>query len=179
MTKKTKYQIDQSGKVENTSVKTIVAYSNGTNFSVEISAKDKRRLQEQFRRIGEPTIFVYITFASLICLLINKRITHINIDLEYPGHDKILTKMIKTVHPNITISWMKIGKSSNAHKVAYNTYKQRLRSKKKVKAKEVWEVAKKIASERLNGRMVTSNRRPGLTTYKNYTKGNLKSQFRK
>jgi len=61
-----KIEIDQSGKIEDTSKNTIIAFSNGKFKSIFISAREKRELQKFFRRIGKPRIFVYRVFAILI-----------------------------------------------------------------------------------------------------------------
>jgi len=45
-----KIEIDQSGKIEETNVDTVIALSNGVKFSVRIHRRTKRRLQEEFRK---------------------------------------------------------------------------------------------------------------------------------
>ena len=86
-------EIDQSGKVENTSKNTIIAFSNDIFGSIFITAKDKREIQKIFRKIGKSRIFVYRLFSILIFLLIKdhlKRIDQIIIDEEYPGKENLI-----------------------------------------------------------------------------------------
>jgi len=61
----TKYQIDQSGKIEQTNKVTIVAFSNDKSGSVMLSASDKRALQEIYRKAGKPRVFPTQVFAAL------------------------------------------------------------------------------------------------------------------
>lgn len=65
-------QIDQSGKIEDTSRPTILAASNSVKFSIVLSAKEKRRLQQKFRKIGYPRLFIDYVFAALLYILFTK-----------------------------------------------------------------------------------------------------------
>lgn len=82
-------EIDQSGKVEDTARPTVLAYANSKIRVIVIPAASKRKLQEMYRRIGQPRLFVYQVFAlgvyQLIRLLRQPHI--ITIDTEYPGKD--------------------------------------------------------------------------------------------
>jgi len=60
------YQIDQSGKIEQTEKYTVLALSNENHFAVILSAKNKRRLQEMFRILGAPRLFIDYVFAALV-----------------------------------------------------------------------------------------------------------------
>jgi len=42
-------EVDQSGKVENTRVDTVLAFSNGMNHAILVSAKVKRIVTKQLR----------------------------------------------------------------------------------------------------------------------------------
>ena len=64
-----KIEVDQSIKIENTEKDTVVAFSNGVYGSIIISAKDKREIQEVFRKTGKRMIFAYKLFAILIFIL--------------------------------------------------------------------------------------------------------------
>ena len=124
-------EIDQSGKIENTSKDTIIAFSNSKFKSIFIKARDKREVQKIFRKINKPRIFIYRTFAVLIFLLIKNYLEKINqiiIDEEYPGwgfqiKDYLLAE-IRKIKPNFdknNISFNQIGKKSKAHLIAYET----------------------------------------------------------
>lgn len=122
-------EIDQSGKIENTSKNTVIAFSNDIFGSILISAKDKRELQKIFRKIGKPKMFIYKLFAILIFLLIEKylyQIKQIVIDEEYSGQfsliKNLLLQEIRKKQPNFltdNINIRRIGKKSKAHYVAY------------------------------------------------------------
>lgn len=89
------YQIDQSGKIEDTSKNTVLALANSKSFSVLITAKCKRQLQDVFRRRGQNRIFVYWTFAAGVALLLKDQLKAVNeviIDEEYTGKDKLIKK---------------------------------------------------------------------------------------
>ena len=140
-------EIDQSGKIENTSKNTVIAFSNGKSGSIFISAKDKREIQKIFRRIGKPKIFIYRTFAILIFILIKnnlKEIDTITIDEEYPGKGNLikdyLIREIRKVNPHFysgNILFKRIGKKSNAHSFGYLTYKGKISPSKKIKNREL------------------------------------------
>jgi hypothetical protein len=122
-------EIDQSGKVENTSKDTIIGYSNSSFKSIIIKAKEKRQVQKVFRQINKPRIFVYRVFAILIFLLVRselRRIATIIIDKEYPGQSGLIKhyllqeiKKVKHDFKKENIVFEEIGKKSRAHYVAY------------------------------------------------------------
>lgn len=125
-------EIDQSGKIENTNIDTVVAYANHEQRSIFLSASEKRRIQCLYRDAGKPHIFVYRTFSLLIFLLLRDRIAQIQgvvIDDEYPGWyfliKNFLLQQIRTVAPDFDkrlIAFRCIGKHSSAHHKAYVTF---------------------------------------------------------
>lgn len=154
------YQIDQSGKVEQTNKDTVVAFSNSKVGAVILSKKEKRHLQEHFRRIGMPSIFVDATFTILIFLLI-KNIPNRKwiVDIEYPGHTKTIEKMYDSLsNKSIDFHWKLVGKSSPAHDMAYKVYTGKLKVGKRVTAEEIWKLAKKIAGGYLKTGLSPANR---------------------
>ena len=90
------YFIDQSGKIEDTAKDTVLAAVNENDTAVILSAKDKRRLQENFRILGKPQLFVDAVFAAVLHFLVKKltRQGRICVDIEYPGHTKIIEKIV-------------------------------------------------------------------------------------
>jgi len=122
-------EIDQSGKVENTSKDTVIGYSNNRYGSIIIKAKEKRAVQKVFRSINKRRVFVYRVFLILIFLLIKKDLKKIDmviIDREYPGKSNLikhyLLQEIRKIHPAFSkesIMFKEIGKRSKAHYVAY------------------------------------------------------------
>jgi hypothetical protein len=142
-------EIDQSGKIENTSKNTILAFSNNIWSAVVIPAKVKRQMQEIFRRRGQPTVFVFRTFAAGITLLLQncqKQITDVQIDTEYPGHEAVIKDILvqmlreqKMHEPNIYFG--RIGKKSMAHHRAYAVATGKLEPKRKVGLNDLVKIA--------------------------------------
>lgn len=122
-----KIEIDQSGKVENTSVPTVIADSVGN--VVWISAKDKRTLQQYYRTVLKPKKYVLEVFAILLAILIQKTCKTHNtyvIDIEYYGKDVEIRGYLSLAFQKFQISLLQdsitfrsIGKKSQAHKNAY------------------------------------------------------------
>lgn len=123
-------EIDQSGKIENTSKLTVVAYANGKSRSILISAVEKRKLVKIMRVHDYPRqIFVLKIFAGMIFLLLkNEQCHEVVIDKEYTGHDGIIKDIlrslfVKTESEMPDIKFMRIGKKSDAHKTALAVYR--------------------------------------------------------
>ena len=127
-----KIYIDQSGKIEETAKPTAMAFTNSKTRSALLPAKAKRRLQDQFRKIGEPKLFVVFIFAALIYILIRedaRQTTEIVIDTEYPGKDTIIRKLLlqmlserKSVD-RPSVSFHQIGRSSMSHRIALTVHR--------------------------------------------------------
>ena len=134
--KTTKYQVDQSGKIEDTAKLTVVALSNGLQKSIILSAKDKRDLQKTFREAGKPKVFSLQVFAALVYILLEKsqvKDNVITLDKEYPGHENLIKsyivqlinkrKKVRLHEGNIRFGL--IGKLSPAHNLAYISFKKK------------------------------------------------------
>jgi len=140
-------EIDQSGKIENTSKNTIIGFSNNIFGSIFISAKDKREIQKIFRNAGKSRIFVYKLFAVLIFLLIIKHLENIDqvtIDDEYPGKGYLIKNFlfqeIQKINPTFSVENIiikRIGKKSRAHYIAYGVAIDKKLPDKRVSIKEI------------------------------------------
>ena len=128
------YQIDQSGKVEQTNKVTVVAFSNGKNGSIKLRAKDKRYLQDIYRNAKKPKAYMIQVFSALLYLLLERsklEKTMIVVDKEYPGHEDIIRSyLIQLAHKRRKIilypeeiRFSLVGKTSNAHAVASKAFK--------------------------------------------------------
>ena len=143
-------EIDQSGKVENTSKNTVIAFSNDIFGTIFISAQEKREIQKFFRKIGKTKVFVYRLFAALIFLLINdhlKNLKRITIDEEYSGKENLiksyLVQNIRRVYRGFSaenISFKRIGKKSKAHNLAYLVFKGKNSPNRVVKTSELLKI---------------------------------------
>lgn len=150
-----KVEIDQSGKIENTGKPTVIAFSDGRkNKSLIMFAGEKQKLQKHFRKIGKPNLFVYMTFAVLICLLIKgeRSIDEIIIDREYAGQEALiksyLMQFLKKSGRNFDkrrIYFREIGKKSPAHDCAVESYRLK-KAVIKIRCIEVLEFLSKTKS---------------------------------
>lgn len=126
-------QIDQSGKLEKTNVPTVIGFSNGKSKALVISATDKLELKQHFRSLGRRQAYVYKCFAAIIFILIGneKNLDLVIIDTEYPGQEPLiknhLLNFLKSdgneVIDKHSITFKRIGKASNAHKVVNDVFK--------------------------------------------------------
>jgi hypothetical protein len=140
-------EIDQSGKIEDTSKNTIIAYSNGKQKSIFISKQDKRQVQQVFRNSGKSRVFVYKLFSILIFLLIRKDLQKINgiiIDEEYPGQEPLIKDYLLREIRRMTldfdshsISFGYVGKKSRAHILASHVSHNKKQPDIVVKTKDV------------------------------------------
>ena len=128
-----KIEIDQSGKIENTNIRTIVAFSNAKNRTVIVSSREKLKIQKYFRQIGKRKVFIYRTFATLIYFLTKneKNIQQMIIDLEYPGQEHLiknyLLKLFNRKNHRFDrndITFDVVGKKSRAHQAAIVAYRK-------------------------------------------------------
>lgn len=148
--KNTNYQIDMSGKIEQTNKDTVLAYSNAEQYSVAIPKKVKRQVQEFFRRQGLTRLYVYTLFSlGIFYLLKNIKGRHdIIIDLEYPGRDKLIKSLIKAFMEsrNRDISYIKfsrIGNRPKAHYAAKNVFDKKVKPNYTIKLEDVNNALKK------------------------------------
>ncbi len=152
----TRYQIDQSGKIEQTNKTTVVCLANGKWDTIEISAKTKRQLQEIFRRNGQPRNFIIFSFCAALSILIkrNTYLKYVVIDREYFGKEPVIKEILLEMLGNrkIEIEFTTIGKKVQAHSKGYLTFTKTLKSKKKIKLEELFEEIKKTeVGKRLKG----------------------------
>lgn len=145
-------EVDQSGKVEQTNIITVLGYSNKTSDSISISAVEKVKLQKWFKKFNNPRLFIIKTFCALLYMLIKdylKKEQDIFIDREYPGYDNLIKNQIKVYananNQSINSHYLHltfIGRHSSAHKVAVIAHRKK-KSNQKITAKEIIELIKK------------------------------------
>jgi hypothetical protein len=139
-----KFEIDQSGKIEDTSKNTVIAYTNGARATILITRKTKRIIQERFRRYGLTRVYIYLTFAVAIYFLIRniKQKKEFLIDEEYPGNNKIiinfLRKLLETHKlPSHDIEFKRIGNHPRVHYAAKDVYNGKRKADKIISEKEL------------------------------------------
>jgi hypothetical protein len=142
-----KYQIDQSGKIEQTSLNTIIALANDKQYSLLLSKKSKRILQQFFRVQNKSQVFIYLTFAILVTIILKevKPKNKVIIDSEYPGHEALIKNIIKNTLKQFNIStppleFNLVGKSSPAHDLAAKVAHNKKKANKKVSLEEVLKI---------------------------------------
>ena len=138
------YQIDQSGKVEDTNKLTVVAYANGKIKSIKISSVEKQKLLAMMRTLDYPKqTYVYKIFTALIYfLLVDEDVDYVVIDQEYVGHEitikGFLIYLLNKNGRNIPfIAFGHIGKTSSAHKAAVDVFRGKKKADLVVNAKEI------------------------------------------
>lgn len=140
-------EIDQSGKVEQTNRDTVVgAIFDGTNRSaICFKAKDKRFIQEIFRKQLKGHLFIYRTFAALVFLLVKEKVSsqdRLIIDTEYTGKEGLIKDIIleyfdksKLTPPEII--FQRIGNTPPVHYLVYDVYVGNLTPDKIISLTEV------------------------------------------
>src|SRR3989344_6081758 len=113
------YQIDQSGKIEDTAKDTVLALAKKDHsYTIRILARENRKLQQYFKDQREPKLFIYKTFAAGVFILLNTfnmEISSVTIDREYIGHERLISDMLRKLFKifgignRITISFGLIG----------------------------------------------------------------------
>ena len=138
------YQIDQSGKVEDTNKLTIVAFANDKVKSLKISGIEKQKLVKIMRAHDYPKkTFIYKIFAALVFLLLkDEKIEEVMIDKEYPGNEATIKNIIiqlfyKTNKEAPEISFDTIGRKSKAHKMALEVFRGKRKPDMVIKSKEL------------------------------------------
>ncbi len=136
-----KFEVDQSGRIEETKSYTIIAIAcKDYSYTVKIDSNTKRRLQTYFHKIGKPKMFGVYGFVSGLILLI-KRSKVINsvviIDIEYKGYNKvILNELMKNTDQNLEFRFTNIGKNSPAHHSAYAVFSKYNKTDYNIKSEE-------------------------------------------
>ena len=129
-------EVDQSGRIDDTKVPTVLAFSDGENFSILIPAKVKRDCIHHLRQLGlsGPTFYIQLFATGLFFLLRNhiEKINQVVIDIEFFGKENLIREHLinlfnrrgsKKVDP-AKIQFHRIGKKSPAHFIALQTFRR-------------------------------------------------------
>jgi len=127
-------EVDQSGKIEDTRVDTVLALSNSIKYAVRIPAGVKRKALHYLRARGKRGRRLYLSlFATALYHLLREHLdtfSLIVIDVEYKGHERdiklMLLNMIRKVYweyPADRIVFSPVGKKSSAHRWALAVYR--------------------------------------------------------
>ena len=154
--KKEKLQIDQSGKIEQTNVNTVVALANGKYFTVVLRKKDKRIIEKIFKKIGKIKSYPYIVFASLVAILLKEASVkqRVVVDREYIGHENTIRERVlhyllvlgENHEPMIVFGH--VGKLSRAHDTAAKVGSKKIKPNKIVSIEEVLELVLEVKPQK-------------------------------
>lgn len=143
-----KVEIDQSGKIEQTNLDTIIALSNDKKFSVLLNKKNKRILEKNFKKLGKLKSYSFVVFAALIAILLKltKIKNKIIIDQEYKSHENTIHE--KILHflrdlgeeNDLTIEFGRVGKLSRAHDLAAKVGNKKVKADKTISLEEILEL---------------------------------------
>ena len=143
-----KVEVDQSGKIGDTKVPTVLAFSNGKRYAILIPATVKRecvRILRDGRKL-ETKLYIQLFAVGLFLLLKHdfNKLDRIAIDLEYPGHEaKIKEHLINILRRSgVTVQASKVhfervGKKSMAHHLALATLNSKVQPNKIIRLDEI------------------------------------------
>ena len=128
-------EVDQSGKVEETSQDTVLAFSNGITFTVLIPATVKRNCIRALRLQGTPAkLFYFRLFAVGLFFLLKghiEKIDQVYIDKEYMGNegrikDHLVNLLLRAGYAveYHQIQFKLVGKHSAAHRLGIATLRK-------------------------------------------------------
>lgn len=124
------YQIDQSGKIENTSKNTYLALANSKTKVIKISSTEKRKLIQMIKELRRPhRTYIFQIFAALVFLVLKDvKLSDVIIDTEYSGHQASIKEVLiqlfqrfEKESPEINFGF--VGKKSNAHLAAIEAFR--------------------------------------------------------
>lgn len=144
------YQIDQSGRIEQTNLNTVLAIADqDTRIAIIFDRKNKRVLQSIFRNQRKIRMFTILTFSALIAILIKKSSigrNNILIDHKYLTDEDFIKERILQYLQKLKVSKIPriefghVGKTSSAHELATQVSHQKKKADKTVDLKEIFEL---------------------------------------
>lgn len=144
-------EVDQSGKIEQTAVNTVLAFSDGEQRTVLIPAQVKRQALTYLRgREKSRKSSVLLVFSAALFLLLKdiaEQMALVIIDREYEGHEatirgRLLQSLREAglqVHAD-AIAFGSVGKKSEAHYLAWRVNKGEISPDHQVTLSELLEV---------------------------------------
>lgn len=137
-------EVDQSGRTDRLNEDTALAFSDGIQRSILLTAAVKRacywRLRE--RKMPKKLAVVRMFAAGLVILFQDKggAFDSICVDLEYPGWESDLLPHLLRRLPwlrNSQIRFGQISKKSRAHELAWSTFRLKREADKRVTVEEL------------------------------------------
>ncbi|MBC7264785.1 MAG: hypothetical protein H5T64_10600 [Chloroflexi bacterium] len=126
-------EVDQSGKIGDTKVATVLAFSDTESYAILIPAEVKRACLHELRQRGKSGTTLYLQlFAVGLFLLLAEvvgRVSLVTIDIEYPGHSATTKRFLMNLFGRAGLSVDAdmiefrqihgVGKKPAAHDKAY------------------------------------------------------------
>lgn len=146
-------EVDQSGKIGDTRAPTVLAFSNGKQHAVFISAMEKRLcLAEMRNRETAPAQIYQKMFVGILYFLLRDHIAALDrvlIDTEYPGQDANIRRQLLNLLRRDRIEvdkekivFHQIGKSSSAHHLAIMVFRGKRMPDRMITAQELLDPGK-------------------------------------
>ena len=144
-------EIDQSGKMGDLAVHTVLAFANDIEYAILIPARVKRAIIQKLRAWGKSKVRAVLQiFAAGLFLLVRDslgEVEQIVIDTEYTGYDvdirSMLLNHIWRMDPTFDkelLVFRRIGKKSPAHKLALATYQGKQGANRRIEERELWAI---------------------------------------
>ena len=143
-------EVDQSGKVELLSVDTIIACSNEKQYSIKIPKKLKQEIYYNYKNKIKQLKYKLFCIGVYYCL--ERFLTKselIIIDDEYHGKNNLVKSVLLSYirkkyfnFDNKIINFGNIGKKSNAHHVAIETFRGEHKPNEILTEKQIWRLLK-------------------------------------
>jgi len=148
-------EVDQSGKIEQTSWDTVLAFSDGLQRAIRIPAKAKRSVfnflrQKYPERAGLFHLLQF--FAAGLYLLLHPcldQLTSVTIDREYPGNEGyikgVLLNYLRREDPNLSSDFVNFGRvkdGSPADELAWSVFRGKREADQVISLEEVLRVFK-------------------------------------
>lgn len=140
-------EIDQSGKIERLSHDTIIAASNDIQYSIKIPSRVKRNVYWQGKNISQ--IKYKLFCIGVYYCIIRYKFNTIIVDKEYQGKEDLIRFLLTTYMQNSynnfdkhMIRFDNVGKNSNAHIVAINTFRGEQKPNEILTEREIWKLLK-------------------------------------
>lgn len=132
-----KVEIDQSGKIEYTSVSTVVADSLGN--TVLVKSTTKQYILQLYRSQNKPRLYIFHLFSLLLAILIQSsfhaRQIYV-IDKEYQGHEEVIAGLVIKYARILGFSlgrnqlkFALVGKKSLSHEFANKRFRRKIEGK--------------------------------------------------
>lgn len=142
------YQIDQSGKIEQTNRQTVVALANGKKKTIKITSVEKQKLIKTILELDKPKKkYVHKIFGALLFLLLKDEgiKESIMVDKEYYGHEPDIKNILLQLFEKYQlkspeIDFGLVGKKSPAHDSGIRVFRKEDKAVLVVKAKDILEV---------------------------------------